>query len=96
MEQELFGTANESTGTLLAAHWERQRLSVLTPAAGEATYVMQVRADGVRFTRWHAGAQDEAYGVVSPSKAALFAVAISQGLQPPRDLRPFGTPADHG
>lgn len=46
------------------------------------------RADGkVFFRREHGGQVLEAYAPVCPERAAVYAAAISQGMEPPRALR---------
>jgi hypothetical protein len=49
-------------------------------------WVIEVKENGVRFTRMHEGKPVEDYGVVPMDKAAIYAVAITQGFQPPRAL----------
>ena len=72
-----------------SAHWAEQRRHALSPPAGEAVYLLRVSADGLCVARWHEGRVCESYAFVPRDKAALYAAAISQGFQPPRDLRPF-------
>ncbi|MDA5499940.1 ClpX C4-type zinc finger protein [Yersinia aleksiciae] len=50
-------------------------------------WIMVVFEDRVYFDRFENGAKIEGYAPVSVSKAAVYAAAIVNGLQPPRDLR---------
>ncbi|CNK92447.1 Uncharacterised protein [Yersinia pseudotuberculosis] len=50
-------------------------------------WVMVVFEDRVCFSRFENGARIEGYAPVPVSKAAVYAAAIVNGLQPPRDLR---------
>lgn len=53
---------------------------------------IQVYSDKVLFTRIKDGAMKEGYAPVSLAKAAVYATAIVNGLQPPRDLRQCDKP----
>ncbi|WP_447874662.1 hypothetical protein [Serratia fonticola] len=55
-------------------------------------WVVVVREDRVHFRRFENGAMVESYAPVSPAKATVYATAIVNGLQPPRDLRPCDKP----
>lgn len=57
-----------------------------------STWTVEVNADGVLLTRMHEGRRCEAYPMVSHAKGAVYLAAISQGFQPPRDLRACGKP----
>lgn len=60
-----------------------------------SSWVMDVYDDRVSFTRvGKDGRVVEGYPPVSTAKAAVYATAIVNGLQPPRDLRPCDTPID--
>ena len=55
-------------------------------------WIVVVHEDRVHFKRFENGAIVESYAPVSPVKAAVYATAIVNGLQPPRDLRPCDKP----
>lgn len=55
-------------------------------AAAHVEWRLEMHETGVRFTRYDDGALSEAYGTVPPAKAAVYAVAITQGFEPPRGL----------
>lgn len=57
-----------------------------------STWTIEVTEAGVRFLRIHQGRVVETYGVVDAKKAAVYAVAIVNGYQPPRALRDQGEP----
>jgi phosphoribosylformylglycinamidine (FGAM) synthase-like enzyme len=66
-----------------------QSLNSLDCASDKSTlsqWFIEVKENGVRFTRMHEGRPVEDYGVVPLEKAAIYAVAITQGFQPPRAL----------
>lgn len=56
----------------------------------ESTWVLKVNDAGVQITRLHEGKTIEVYRAVSHAEGAIWAAAISQGFQPPRDLRECG------
>ncbi|MEO7065364.1 MAG: hypothetical protein ABI114_00485 [Rhodanobacter sp.] len=53
---------------------------------GKSTWIIEVEHDGVRMTRLNDGKPCENYPKMTHRKAAVYAVAITQGIQPPRDL----------
>lgn len=55
-------------------------------------WIMVVFEDQVHFSRFENGAKLESYAPVPVSKAAVYAAAIVNGLQPPRDLRQCDKP----
>ncbi|CNE43442.1 ClpX C4-type zinc finger protein [Yersinia kristensenii] len=55
-------------------------------------WIMVVFEDRVCFDRFENGAKTEGYAPVPLSKAAVYATAIVNGLQPPRDLRECDKP----
>lgn len=57
-------------------------------------WVVVVYEDQVHFERFEDGAMVENYAPVSPAKASVYAAAIVNGLQPPRDLRLCDKPID--
>lgn len=60
--------------------------------SGDATWVIDVRKEGVHLRRMHNGVPCESYRDVSPAVAAIWVAAIIQGYQPPRDLRRLDKP----
>lgn len=59
----------------------------------EATWMLKVNDSGVALTRLHDGKPVEVYRRVDHASGAIYAAAISQGFQPPRDLRVCDKPA---
>lgn len=59
----------------------------------KATWLIEVSDDGVQMTRMHNGKANEIYPRVPHAKGAVYAAAITQGYQPPRDLRHSDKPA---
>ncbi|HHL2526016.1 TPA: hypothetical protein ACQ317_001900 [Yersinia enterocolitica] len=57
-------------------------------------WIMVVFEDRVCFSRFENGTKIESYAPVLVSKAAVYAAAIVNGLQPPRDLRGCDKPID--
>ncbi|WP_143497495.1 hypothetical protein [Pseudomonas sp. Irchel s3h17] len=57
-----------------------------------SSWEVVVYADCVRFKRVDHGRMQEAYPPVPTATAAVYAAAIVNGLQPPRDIRPCGKP----
>lgn len=58
-----------------------------------ATWMMVVDAEGVEMRRLHDGKPVEVYPKMDHARGAIYAAAISQGFQPPRDLRACDRPA---
>jgi hypothetical protein len=58
----------------------------------EATWMIEVNVDGVMMTRMHDGKSVEAYRRVDHRTGAVYAAAITQGFQPPRNLMACGKP----
>lgn len=57
-----------------------------------SSWTVDVSDEGVLLTRMHEGRRCESYPIVSHAKGAVYLAAISQGFQPPRDLRACGKP----
>jgi len=54
---------------------------------------IEIKPEGVRFSRFDHGKWTERYATVPPCKAAIYAAAITQGFEPPRALLRQETPA---
>lgn len=60
----------------------------------EDVWVIKVSKQGVRLLRLHHGKIIETYRRVDHAIGAVYTAAITQGFQPPRDLRVCDIPAD--
>lgn len=58
----------------------------------DAIWSIKVSDAGVQLTRIHNGKPNESYRAVDHARGAIFLAAISQGFQPPRDLRCLDKP----
>lgn len=91
-EQQDAAAAVGAAGCEVAA----ERGSAAPAGPTDCTWQLEVRGDCVRFIRWPfgvgEGVPDEVYGWVSRATAAVYAAAIIQGYQPPRDLLPCDAP----
>ncbi len=52
-----------------------------------SVWKIEVEDSGVRIKRMHEDRVCESYGQIPHWKAVIYAAAIVQGIQPPRDLR---------
>ncbi|NAV73987.1 hypothetical protein FGF91_24360, partial [Salmonella sp. zj-f60] len=57
-------------------------------------WIVVVYEDRVCFERFGDGVNLESYAPVPPAKAAVYAAAIVNGLEPPKCLRPCDKPTD--
>ncbi|QLH62279.1 hypothetical protein [Serratia symbiotica] len=57
-------------------------------------WIVVVYEDRICFERFGDGVTLESYAPVTPAKAAVYATAIVNGLEPPGDLRPCDKPTD--
>ena len=62
------------------------------PEQPSDTWLIQVFPTGVHFSRLHEGRTVESYARVGLDKAAIYAAAVIQGFEPPRDLRRLDKP----
>jgi len=67
---------------------------IIDSMTSDAEFVMTINKDAMILKRMHRGAVVESYAPVSKERGAVYLAAISQGFQPPRDLRPFDKPVD--
>lgn len=84
--------------SILEAHAAQSRSRAPSDCKSESsesrktTWLIEVGEGGVQMTRLHNGNPCEVYPVVSHAKAVIYASAVIQGYQPPRDLRDQGKP----
>ena len=67
---------------------------IIDSITSDAEFVMTINKDTMILKRMHGGIVVESYAPVSKERGAVYLAAISQGFQPPRDLRLFDKPVD--
>lgn len=60
----------------------------------DSQWLVTIAEDTVSLRRLNDGGVEEVYAPVSKERGAIYLAAISQGFQPPRDLRLFDKPVD--
>lgn len=63
------------------------------PVGSKEIWKIEITGSQYVFSKEVNGRSDESYAPVGKEKAAVFAVSIIQGFQPPRDLRNYDTQA---
>lgn len=74
--------------------WKPTIQHILHPEKYPASWIIQLGKNEVQFNRVIDGRIEESYAPVNYAKANVYAAAILNGLQPPRDLRLSDKPTD--